>query len=185
MPAFILADVFLTPAYWSEPSAALFPLFQPNQKLAGGRQDIFAGLSNTRLLGYIILLAGSLYRRWAMRTLGQYFTFRLTLRPGHKIIRQGPYGQVRHPSYLGYYTLGVGVFVVLETGTTMNRLFGLREAPALFVVAVAMVISHFATTVHFIAARVREEERFLAESFGDDWVEHCQLVPYRVFPLVW
>ncbi|CAF4350854.1 unnamed protein product, partial [Rotaria sordida] len=32
-------------------------------------------------------------------TLGAFFTFELTIRSTHKLIKTGPYAYVRHPSY--------------------------------------------------------------------------------------
>ncbi|KIJ31366.1 hypothetical protein M422DRAFT_266885 [Sphaerobolus stellatus SS14] len=35
------------------------------------------------------------------RTLGKFFTFKITIRPEYKIMDIGPYGVVRHPAYTG------------------------------------------------------------------------------------
>lgn len=41
------------------------------------------------------------FRLWAMRTLGEYFTFQVMIREDHKLISHGPYKYLMHPSYTG------------------------------------------------------------------------------------
>jgi protein-S-isoprenylcysteine O-methyltransferase Ste14 len=41
------------------------------------------------------------FRLWAMRTLGEYFTFQVMIREDHKLIAHGPYKYLMHPSYTG------------------------------------------------------------------------------------
>ncbi len=55
--------------------------------------SVFAGLA--------IMLSGLAIRTWAVRTLGEFFTWEVELASDQKVITQGPYRWVRHPSYTG------------------------------------------------------------------------------------
>lgn len=48
-----------------------------------------------------LMVLGLILRSWAVITLGEYFTWHITLRSGHRLIRQGPYRFLRHPAYAG------------------------------------------------------------------------------------
>ena len=48
-----------------------------------------------------MMAAGIVFRWWAMRVLADYFTVDVSIRPDHRIVRDGPYRLLRHPSYTG------------------------------------------------------------------------------------
>ncbi len=50
---------------------------------------------------------------WARYCLGQYWSARVTLREGHRIIRSGPYAFVRHPIYTGMLLAAAGTALVI------------------------------------------------------------------------
>src|SRR4029077_12754248 len=52
-------------------------------------------------IGLALLFAGGLLRRHCFRVLGEYFTYAVIVRPEQKVINQGAYRWVRHPSYTG------------------------------------------------------------------------------------
>ncbi|MEC9073379.1 MAG: isoprenylcysteine carboxylmethyltransferase family protein [Myxococcota bacterium] len=52
----------------------------------------------------VFLMAVGLWiRTWAIRTLGRFFTWNVTVQEGQRVIREGPYRWVRHPSYTGAF----------------------------------------------------------------------------------
>ncbi|MBS1911633.1 MAG: isoprenylcysteine carboxylmethyltransferase family protein [Bacteroidetes bacterium] len=94
---------------------------------------------------------------WAIRHLGRQWAVRARLVEQHELITSGPYGVVRHPIYAG---MG-GMFLV--TGLVVSLWWALGAGLALFAVGTAI--------------RVREEEKLLAESFGDAFARYRASVP--------
>lgn len=50
-----------------------------------------------------VALFGLFLRSWAYVVLGQFFTWHVKTLPEHKVIEDGPYRLVRHPSYTGAF----------------------------------------------------------------------------------
>jgi protein-S-isoprenylcysteine O-methyltransferase Ste14 len=53
------------------------------------------------LLADVLLLAGIILRIWAVVHLGKLFTVDVVIQQGHRVVQDGPYRFVRHPSYSG------------------------------------------------------------------------------------
>jgi protein-S-isoprenylcysteine O-methyltransferase len=53
------------------------------------------------LLADVLLLAGIILRIWAIVHLGKFFTVDVGIQQGHRVVQDGPYRFVRHPSYSG------------------------------------------------------------------------------------
>ena len=62
-------------------------------------------------IGIGLFIIGVLLRFVAMRTLGKYYSHWVVIKNDHKVVEEGPYKFVRHPSYLGMLLLNLG-FVV-------------------------------------------------------------------------
>lgn len=119
-----------------------------------------------------------------MRTLGRYFTFRLSIRSDHKIIQEGPYEIVRNPSYTGIYLMTFGMTLIMQTGKTATKIAALTAVPAvvpwLLGAAFTFLFAHGS-----FRPRMVSEEKMLKETFGSDWVDYTRKVPYRLFPGIW
>jgi protein-S-isoprenylcysteine O-methyltransferase Ste14 len=50
---------------------------------------------------------------WARYCIGQYWSSRVTLKEGHRLIRSGPYALVRHPIYTGMLLAAIGTALVI------------------------------------------------------------------------
>jgi protein-S-isoprenylcysteine O-methyltransferase Ste14 len=50
---------------------------------------------------------------WARYCIGQYWSARVTLKEGHRLIRSGPYASVRHPIYTGMLLAAIGTALVI------------------------------------------------------------------------
>ena len=114
--------------------------------------------------GLIVAWAGMLLRLWAVLSLGRFFTTTVVVRPGQTVVSSGPYGFVRHPSYLGLLILLLGF------GLTLGDLSA----------AVVMV----ALPTMGLLWRIRVEEVALRAGLGDSYLEYCK-GRARLIPGVW
>ena len=115
-------------------------------------------------LGVAVVLAGVALRGWAIVSLGRYFRREVTIEPGQRIVRRGPYRVLRHPSYAGLFLIFAG--------------FGLTFGS--WVSAGAALLIGFAGML----PRIRVEERALAQAFGPDCADYANSTA-RVLPHVW
>ena len=115
-------------------------------------------------LGVAIVLAGALLRAWAILSLGRYFRREVTIEPGQRIVRRGPYRVLRHPSYAGIFLILAGFGLAFGSWVS--------AAIALLIVFVGML------------PRIRVEERALAQAFGADYTDYANSTA-RVLPHVW
>ena len=92
-----------------------------------------------------VVVAGIAFCWWARWHLGRLWSASVSRKDGHRIVDTGPYRLVRHPIYLG--------FIVMDVGLAM------LAASWLGVIAVAMI-----TLGLWLKARV--EEHFLSDALG-------------------
>jgi protein-S-isoprenylcysteine O-methyltransferase Ste14 len=103
-------------------------------------------------LGIVILLAGSMLRRYCFRALGRYFTGNVKVQVDQPVIQDGPYRFVRHPAYTG------GMLMYLGTGLALTNWL-----------SVLILVVMGAVTYGY---RVRVEEEALANSIGPQYVQY-------------
>lgn len=115
-------------------------------------------------LGVALVLAGVALRVWAIVTLGRYFRREVTIEPGQRLVRRGPYRLLRHPSYAGI----------------LLAFAGLGLAFGSWVGAVVAVLVVFAGML----PRIRVEERALEQAFGADYVDYANSTS-RLLPHIW
>jgi protein-S-isoprenylcysteine O-methyltransferase len=114
--------------------------------------------------GVGLLCVGIAFRQWAIHVLGRHFRRRVTIQPGHEVVRRGPYRVLRHPAYTGGLLALVG----------MGAAFGSWPALALCVLPVA------ATLVQ----RIRVEEAALEAALGEPYREY-ERETFRLIPGIW
>ncbi len=103
--------------------------------------------------GLVVFALGILFRSWAVWELHGFYTARLGIQPGHRLITAGPYGLVRHPGYLGE------IASVLGMGLALSSLIGLVATILLF---------------PMLIWRIRTEEEMLLAQFGDEYREYMR-----------
>ena len=106
-------------------------------------------LSAWVVVGALSVVAGAILRIRAIATLGRFFTAVVQVQAGQRVIREGPYAWVRHPSYSGV------LLVLLGEAALFQSVVGL-----LCVVLVMLPIYMF---------RIRIEEKALLEGLGDEY----------------
>ena len=109
-----------------------------------------------------LTVAGLAFTVWARMHLGGNWSGTVTLKEGHELIRTGPYGWVRHPIYSGLLLALLGS--ALACGE-LRALIGLAVVTAAF------------------GRKLLIEERFMRESFPEQYHEYCAEVPALIpFP---
>ncbi|CAF3717358.1 unnamed protein product [Rotaria sp. Silwood1] len=125
-------------------------------------------LTSISILGYILMIIGGFGRIWCYKILGKLFTFEITIRNTHKLIKTGPYAYVRHPSYTFVCILAFGMFFVhqrLKNLFPNSTWLQIQFGPIGFIIFCLV-------TILSIKRRVIREEEELAKSFGMEWTEY-------------
>jgi len=120
---------------------------------------VFGG-EGLRWLGVILYLVGGVLRLIPTFALGERFSGLAAIQPGHRLKTDGVYTIVRNPSYLGLLVLSLG------WGLAFRSLVGVVIA-ALFLIP--------------LHARMKAEERLLAEQFGAEY-EAYRRRTWRLIP---
>ncbi|MDA2912868.1 isoprenylcysteine carboxylmethyltransferase family protein [Acidobacteriia bacterium AH_259_A11_L15] len=129
----------------------------------GDRRDVltFTGADLLRYVGLALYAGGTVLAFAALRALGKQYSGYVTLQEDHRLVQTGIYGLIRHPIYLR----GLLVFLGL---------------PLLF--RSWLVVPLFVFGLVFVALRIRQEEKLLAEHFGAEFEAYrrrtWRLLPY-------
>jgi protein-S-isoprenylcysteine O-methyltransferase Ste14 len=105
--------------------------------------------------GMTLLVAALALHWWARVHLGRFFAEREEVQAGQEIVQTGPYSHIRHPIYLSFFTIAVGLLLV---------------APGL-----PTLIAAFYVFVDFSRA-IRREESLLSASLPGYW-EYMKRTP--------
>ena len=136
------------------------------------------------VLGTLLMSVGTLLRVLSYRYLGRYFTFQLAIKKDHKLVTDGPYSVVRHPSYTGAWLFNIGIAIrVLGPGSTYSEL-GLWHHPISFVVG----LSQLAIIVYLgvvVGVRVQKEDMVLKNEFKNQWLAWADRTPCRLIPYIY
>ncbi|MNM80090.1 Isoprenylcysteine carboxyl methyltransferase (ICMT) family protein [compost metagenome] len=125
------------------------------------RIDVWTfGGEGVRWLGALLYIIGGALRLWPVFVLGNRFSGLVAIQPGHRLVTDGIYQNLRNPSYLGMLILGVGWALAFRSGI------------GLLLVAL---------TVIPLFARINAEEALLKAQFGNEYEAYCarswRLVP--------
>jgi protein-S-isoprenylcysteine O-methyltransferase Ste14 len=107
-------------------------------------------------LGLLMVIFALAFAVWARVHLGRNWSGTVTVKENHELIRNGPYGIVRHPIYTGL------LFAILGTAVAFGQWRGLLAFGFL--------------TAAFLL-KLRREERFMSESFPNDYPRYRAEVP--------
>ncbi len=120
--------------------------------------------SEMLVAGSMLTFAGIGFRWYAISVLGRFFTRDVAIRAGHRIVRDGPYLYLRHPSYSGYLLAMLGVGISLDNWASLALLL--------------------AANIAIYTYRMSVEERALTEAFGSEYLAY-QRETKRVIPLIY
>jgi protein-S-isoprenylcysteine O-methyltransferase Ste14 len=110
-------------------------------------------------IGLALVVVGLAFAVWARVHLGRNWSGIITVKEGHELIRTGPYALVRHPIYTGLITAVLGTAVISAT---------VRAALGLAIIAISLTV------------KSRIEERFMRETFADQYLRYRDEVPALV-----
>ena len=112
--------------------------------------------------GIVVWLGGIIFRWYAIRTLGHFFTYDVAISAGQQVVERGPYRWLRHPSYLGSLLGEIGF------GMTLTNWL-------------AIVLPPLCLGVIYLY-RIRIEEQALSQGLGTPYREYMRrtwrLIPY-------
>ncbi|TCD67144.1 hypothetical protein EIP91_000428 [Steccherinum ochraceum] len=132
-----------------------------------------------------LLYAGTILRALCYRALGRHFTFELAIKKEHKLVTDGPYSFVRHPSYLGEILVFLGMVLaqLFNPGTwwTECGMWETRQGQAFGYFWVVFTSS----VLWMILSRVPKEDLMMRMQFGEEWMSWSKRTPYAVIPYVW
>jgi protein-S-isoprenylcysteine O-methyltransferase Ste14 len=131
-----------------------------------------------------IAIFGGLLRLYAFGKLGHMFSFKIGVKKGARLVTDGIYKYVRHPSYTG--------LLFLEWANSMNLglwLWYLHEngviaESARNVWLLSLFLFKVYGSVWLIVGRVPEEEAMLRLNYGQDYVNYQQR-SWRLLPFIY
>ena len=116
-----------------------------------------------RWTGFTLLVVGSIIRLWPVFVLGPRFSGLVAIQADHQLVTTGIYRHVRNPSYVGLLVGSIGWALLFRSGVGI-------------LVALLLLIP--------LVARIRSEERLLAEHFGAEYERYRERT-WRLLPGVY
>ncbi len=101
-----------------------------------------------RWIGIALYVVGGALRLWPVFVLGHRFSGLVAIQAEHKLVTEGIYGVIRHPSYLGLFVNSLGWGLAFRSG-----------------VGVLLTV----VLLPLLVARIRAEEALLRAHFGDEY----------------
>jgi protein-S-isoprenylcysteine O-methyltransferase Ste14 len=129
----------------------------PSASISGGR-------TWPVVAGFVILAAGIALRGWSIATLGRFFTYAVRVQEGQRVVEDGPYRLLRHPSYTGLLMAFVGTGLALDNWLALACIVLLPLAAVL--------------------VRIRAEEATLGRELGEAYRAYSARTR-RLVPGVW
>lgn len=142
---------------------AIAPFYLRDPQLGILYQRFLPNIPEIQYFGVLLMLLGLGFAIWARFTLGSNWSGTVTVKENHVLITRGPYAWVRHPIYTGVLLALVGTALV--GGSFANLAAGALVTLALWL-------------------KLRIEERFMFETFGEQYTSYRQrvkaLIPYVI-----
>ncbi len=105
-------------------------------------------------LGFIIACIGIVIRGISIHTLQDAFNIYVAVPQNKKIIRNGIYKNIRHPSYLGLLLSYLGLGIILSNWISLLFIF----------------LPIFVAILH----RIKIEEQVLIDALGEEYLDYCK-----------
>ena len=136
-------------------------------------------LTPSFVIGVIAVILGTYIRLDCFKTLGQLFTFDLTIHPEHKLVTSRFYAYVRHPAYTGSLLLVFGLaFSHLTRGSWMRECGPLRASSS----AIVVWALWWLWTLSVGISRADAEDKQMRKLFPEEWDAYAAAVHWWFFP---
>jgi len=113
-------------------------------------------------LGIIFMILGIIIRQWSIAVLGRFFSPKIGVQKDQKVVDNGPYKLIRHPSYTGHLLILTGIGLAYQSS-----------------IAVIIILLVFGVVIGY---RIHVEEKMLITALGNNYVEYMKrtkkLIPY-------
>ncbi|HEX2432107.1 MAG TPA: isoprenylcysteine carboxylmethyltransferase family protein [Aestuariivirgaceae bacterium] len=134
---------------WVIPALAVIGLLEAFLPAYTDRIDFWTIDGETiRWIGVALFALGGALRLWPVFVLGHRFSGLVAIQPEHRLVTDGIYGVIRHPSYLGLLLTSLGWGLAFRSGVGLLLTLG--------------------TTI-VVLGRIGAEERLLASHFGAEY----------------
>lgn len=140
----------------------------------------FTQISLGFLLGATMVISMTFLRIWCYRTLGNLFTFEITIHKSHRLIRTGPYAYVCHPSYTALSFVIIGFLILTFAPGSWITECQIMRTPVAWLPATFTVLSLFSVLSVWRRGKIEDEE--LERVFKDQWREYRNQVPWMFVP---
>ncbi len=117
-----------------------------------------------QVTGLILILAALAIRIWSRAHIRGLYSGHVEVQADHQLVQSGPYRLVRHPGYVGFLLLTLGVVL------GYSSLIGLISIPLLLLPG--------------LAYRINVEERLLQEQFGEEFRDYKARTK-KLIPGIW
>ncbi len=96
-------------------------------------------------IGLAVWAVGGLLVVWSGRVLGRFMVVQIAVATDHRLVQEGPYGRIRHPTYAGAMAIAIGEALLF------------LSLPLAAIAVLIVIIANY---------RARKEERLLASPAG-------------------
>lgn len=149
---------------WVLPAFAILGLVNGYLPAWGDRHDILSlGGEGLRWSGVGLFAIGGWLRLWPVAVLDDRFSGLVAIQPGHRLVTDGIYRFIRHPSYLGLMLGSLGWAFVFRSG-------------------LGLIVT--ALTLPPLLARIDAEENLLQAHFGAEYAAY-RARSWRMIPFIW
>ena len=114
----------------------------------------YFSLSFLKILGFIMIWGGIIFRIYAIKKLSIYFSNAAEIQKEHQLYDEGIYAKVRHPSYSGAISTIIGTLIWLESWSVF------------FICLLLITMAYW--------HRITQEEKLLTNHFKEKYIQYCQ-----------
>lgn len=114
-----------------------------------------------KVTGSLLLICSTIFTIWSRLVLGKMWSSDAVIKEGHKLHIEGPYSITRHPIYTGILGMLLGSMLMKD--------FDLA------------VIVYFISILILLKFKIKNEEKILIETFGEEYLNFKKIIP-QLFP---